>query len=229
LIAREVMTSPPITVAPDTPVSDVAAILLENRISAVPVLNVAGGLVGIVSEGDLLRRTETNTERRRPQWLEFLRDRQTLAAEFVKAHGRQASDVMSADVITVSPDTELADIASLLEKRRIKRVPVVDGGRVVGIVSRANLLHGLAAQRGAPSAASVRAPDAEIRDRVNAMLSERLAIDLPRVNVVVTEGVVFLWGTVSSEEQRRAIIVASEGVPGVTGVEDRLHRDFFPE
>lgn len=223
------MTSPPITVTPDTEVSEIAAILLEKRISAVPVLNEAGRLVGIVSEGDLLRRAETRTERRRPQWLEFLRDRNAMAADFVKSHGRSARDVMSTDVVTIAPDTELADIATLLERRRIKRVPVVEGGRVVGIVSRANLLHGLAARRGGPRPAEVRAPDSDIRDRVNAVLSDRLGIDLPRVNVVVTDGVVFLWGTAGSEEQRRAIVVAAEGVPGVTGVEDRLHRDFFPE
>jgi CBS domain-containing protein len=223
------MTSPPITVTPDTPVAEIAAILIENRISAVPVLDPSGRIVGIVSEGDLLRRREARTERRRSKWLELLLDRNVTAAEFVKTHGRHARDVMTTDVVTVPPDAALAEIASLLERRRIKRVPVVDGGKLVGIVSRANLLHGIAAQRDAPSPAAAQASDAEIRERLNAVLRERLGIDVRRVNVVVTDGVVYLWGTVKSEEQRRAVIVAADGVPGVTTVEDRLHHDWFPE
>lgn len=226
--ARDVMTSPPITVTPGTPVSEIASLLIENRISAVPVLDEAGGILGIVSEGDLLRRAEAKTDRRRPQWLELLLDRNVTAAEFVKTHGSRARDVMTPDVVTVSPDTDLGEIAALLERHRIKRVPVVDGGRLVGIVSRANLLHGLVAYRSNPKPEAVQTTDSDIRDRLSEVLAEHSGVDLRRINVVVREGVVFLWGTVKSENQRRALTVAAESVPGVIRVEDKLHHDWFP-
>lgn len=222
------MTSPPITITPDMPVADVAGLLLENRISAVPVLDVTGKIVGIVSEGDLLRRADAKTERRRSRWLELLLDRNVAAADFVKTHGTHARDVMTHDVVTVAPDADLAEIASLLERRRIKRVPVVDGGKVIGIVSRANLLHGLVAQPRIDRPADVQAQDSEIRSRLNAVLDDIKGVDLRHINVVVKDGAVFLWGTVKSDNQRRALTVAAESVPGVVRVEDKLHRDRFP-
>ena len=226
--ARDVMTSPPITVAPDTPVAEVATVLLENRISAVPVLDAAGRMVGIVSEGDLLRRADAQTERRRPQWLELLLDRNVTAADFVKTHGNLARDVMTGDVVTVRPDTELAEIASVLERRRIKRVPVVDRGKLVGIVSRANLLHGLVAHPHVALPDDVQERDAEIRSRLDEVLRQVPGVNLGRINTVVKDGAVFLWGTVKSENQRRALTVAAESVPGVVRVEDKLHHDRFP-
>lgn len=226
--ARDVMTSPPITVTPDTPVAEIASLLLDNRISAVPVLDRAGGILGIVSEGDLLRRAEAKTDRRRSQWLELLLDRNVTAAEFVKTHGSRAQDVMTPDVVTVSPNTDLAEIAALLERHRIKRVPVVDGGRVIGIVSRANLLHGLVAYRGDLPPEGAQPTDSDIRDQLSKAVGEGLGVDLRRVNIVVKDGVVFLWGTVKSENQRRALTVAAESVPGVLRVEDKLHHDWFP-
>ena len=228
MLAREVMTSPPITVTPDTPVSEVAAILLANRISAVPVLNQAGKLVGIVSEGDLLRRAEAKTERRRSKWLELLLDRNVAAADFVKTHGREAKDVMTTDVVSVGPDTELAEIASRLERRRIKRVPVVEGGKVLGIVSRANLLQALVARPPEAKPDATLRRDAEIRKELIGRLRSIPGVNMQRVNAVVEDGTVFLWGTVKSSDQRRALNVAAESIPGVARVEDRLHLDFFP-
>jgi CBS domain-containing protein len=228
MLARDVMTSPVITVTPDTPVAAVATVLLENRISAVPVLDADGRMTGIVSEGDLLRRADAQTERRRPQWLELLLDRNVTAADFVKTHGNLARDVMTHDVLTVSPDTELSEIASLLERRRIKRVPVVDQGKVVGIVSRANLLRGLVAQPLAALPEDVEARDAEIRVQLDEILSVVPGVDLRRINTVVKDGAVFLWGTVKSDNQRRALTVAAESVPGVVRVEDKLQHDRFP-
>ncbi len=222
------MTSPLITVTPETPVSEVAQLLLENRISAVPVLDAGGKIVGIVSESDLLRRADAQTERRRSPWLELLLDRNVIAADFVKTHGVRARDVMTHDVVTVTPDTELGEIAALLERRRIKRVPVVEGGKVIGIVSRANLLYGLVAHPGGARPAEVQAQDSDIRSRLNAVLDDIHGVDLRRINVVVKDGAVFLWGTVKSDNQRRALIVAAESVPGVLRVEDKLHRDRFP-
>ena len=225
--ARDVMTSPPITVTLDTAITDVAALLLERRISAVPVVDEHGRMVGIISEGDLLRRSESDTERRRPQWLEMLLDPNIQAADFVKTHGTHAGAVMTRDVVAVSPDTDLAEIASLLEQRRIKRVPVVENGVPIGIVSRANLLYGLVAYKTAPSGLQA-ASDPEIQRRVAESLESERWIDLSRINIVVSDGVVHLWGLVKSEDQRRALKVAAEAVPGVRSVEDHLGLDRFP-
>jgi CBS domain-containing protein len=138
--ARDVMVSPVITVKPSASVREVAQLFIERRISAVPVVDERGKLVGIVSEGDLLHREETGTERRRTSWLNFLTAKEALAAEYVKAHARKVSDVMTREVITATPDTPLHEIASTLEKCWIKRVPIVSNGQLVGLVSRANLI-----------------------------------------------------------------------------------------
>lgn len=145
--ADDIMSVDVITVAPDAEITEVARTLIANHISAVPVVNEAGGVIGIVSEGDLMRRPESGTERHPSWWLTFLADTQERAQEFVKSHGQYAKDVMSPKVITVTPETPMEDIAEILEKNRIKRVPVVQDGKLVGIVSRANLLQGLVARR----------------------------------------------------------------------------------
>ena len=141
--AADVMATNVITVRLDTPVATIAGVLLANRISAVPVVNDKDALVGIVSEGDLIHRVEAGTERHRSWWLELLAGKEMLAQEFVKSHARKAADVMTRTVVSVQPDTPLGDIASLLEKHRIKRVPVVINGKIAGIVSRANLIQAL--------------------------------------------------------------------------------------
>jgi CBS domain-containing protein len=228
MLARDVMTSPPITVGPDTSVSEVATLLLERRISAVPVVDPEGRMIGIVSEGDLLRRADAKTERRRSSWMELLLDRNVSAADFVKTHGNRASDVMTRSVVTVAPDADLADIAALLERKRIKRVPVVENDRIVGIVSRANLLHGLVAHPKPTPVAGGADSDATIRENIDAALAGLSGVDLRRINVVVKDAVVYLWGTVKSDNQRRALTVAAENAPGVVRVEDNLHGDTFP-
>jgi CBS domain-containing protein len=141
--ARDVMTLGVVTVGPDMPVAQVAKLMLDNRISGVPVLT-DDKLVGIVSEGDFLRRAELGTERHHSRWLEIFATGTSLAGEYVKTHGQTAGDIMSRDVVTVAPDTSLGDVATILESKHIKRVPVVEEGRLVGIISRANLLHALA-------------------------------------------------------------------------------------
>jgi CBS domain-containing protein len=224
--ARDVMTAPVITVQPSTPVAEIATLLLERRISAVPVVDGEGRVVGIVSEGDLLRRGETRTDRQRPRWLEMMVNRDLQAAEFVKEHGACARDVMTADVVSVDPDTDLASIARLLEQRRIKRVPVIENGRPIGIVSRANLLRALVAYRQAPSGFDAKS-DPEILRQVEERLRAEPWVDLNRLNVVVSDGVVHLWGSVESEDRRRALKVAAESVPGVRQVESHLSPDWF--
>jgi CBS domain-containing protein len=218
--AADVMVSAVISVRPNARVEEVAGILLANRISAVPVMDEEGELLGIVSEGDLMRRPEAGTERRRSWWLEHLMGKQVLAAEYVKSHSHKISDVMTRSVITATPDTPLGEIATLLEKNRIKRVPIVQNGKVVGIVSRANLLQALATlpTKGATTA---RADDSEIRDQV----ISRLNAELWRpslLNVTVYDGNVDLWGFVTSNDEKKAARIAAEGVAGVKSINDHL-------
>src|SRR5215212_12209142 len=132
------MTAPVITTTPDTPIRDIASLLLEHRISGLPVVE-NGRVVGIVSEGDLLRRAEIGTERRRSKWLDALIDPNIQAADFSASRGVLARDVMTREIVSVRPEAELSEIAKLLEQHHIKRVPVIDGDRLLGIVSRANL------------------------------------------------------------------------------------------
>ena len=220
--ARDVMTAPVISVAPETTVQEIAALLIERRISALPVLDAQGRLVGIVSEGDLMRRPETGTERR--SWLAAFFGPERQAAEFVRTHGHTAGDVMTREVVSVPPDAELATIVDLLERRRIKRVPVVEDDRVIGVVSRANLLHALAAQPAAPRAT---ATDASIRAALQKELASHAWLDSQRLNIVVSDGVVHLWGLMRSEEERRAVRIAAESIFGVSGVEEHFSPDWF--
>ena len=219
--AKDVMTIDVVTVSPDTEVSDIAKLLLERHISALPVVDGDGGVVGIVSEGDLLHRRETDTEKHRNWWLGFLVGSEQRAAEYSKSHGTKASEIMSREVVTVNEDAQLGDIAELLEIRRIKRVPVLRDGKLVGIVSRANLLHGLAARREevgpAPSS-----DDRTIRETIIETVRQEGWVTHGTLNVLVDNGVVELWGWVDSPEERQALKVAAENVQGVKEVRDRL-------
>ncbi len=217
--AADVMVTSVITVGPQASVQEVAKLLLTNRISGLPVVSDQGDLVGIVSEGDLLHRAEAGTGRRRPWWLAILTGRDVLAAEYVREHSFKVADVMTRHVITATPDTSLQDIAHLLEKNGIKRVPIVDDGRLVGIVSRANLLQALASgtKKGetAPS-------DGTIREDVMARLRAKSWTRPSLVNVIVQDGTVELWGIVNSQTEKRAVRVAAEVTPGVRAVNDNL-------
>lgn len=218
--AHDVMVSPAITVKTRSSVKDVAKLLLEHRISAVPVVDDDGRLVGVVSEGDLLHRAEAGTERHRSWWLQILAGDDTLANEFVKSHGRRVGDVMTRDVITARPDTPLHDIATLLEKNLIKRVPIVDQkGHLLGIVSRANLIQAVASGR---DEEDVEASDAAIRDTLLEELKKQQWAHTMLLNVTVTEGIVTLWGMTNSDAERKALRVAAEEIPGVRAVNDNL-------
>jgi CBS domain-containing protein len=221
MIAADVMVSNVITVRPDTSVEKIAETLLANRISAVPVVNEAGGLVGIVSEGDLIHRVEAGTERHRSWWLELLTGKEILAREFVKSHARKAADVMTRPVITVKPSTPLGELASLLEKHRIKRVPVVNDGKIVGIVSRANLVQALV-RIGNEAAPAASVEDSTLYDNILAQLRSTSWADASNISVVVNNGTVELWGIVDSEIEKNAIRVAVEVTPGVRQVSNRL-------
>jgi CBS domain-containing protein len=226
--AKDVMTTQVITVSPDATVRDIAHLLVDNHISALPVVDDAGTVVGIVSEGDLIRREEIGTEpRKRSWWLALFEEGETLAEEYIKTHGARAGDIMTRDPITVAPEAPLGEIAQLLESRRIKRVPVVDGGKLVGIVSRANIIQGLAALRSQP-AQPVAASDEEIREHIAALLNDAPWTSVGTVNVIVREGVVELWGTVESQAERDAARIAIEAVPGVKRVIDHRGRVGYP-
>lgn len=217
------MTSPVITVRTDTAVLDVVKLMLDNAVSALPVVDDNDVLLGLVSEGDLIRRSELGARDYSSWWLAAIGGKVRLAEEFVKTHGMQADDIMTRDLVTVDEDTLVWQIAETLEKHKIKRVPVVRNDKVVGIVSRANLLQALAAQREQITQMPSH-DDRNLRDRVLNMLSQEPWSDLPHLNVVVQGGVVHYWGRVHSEEARQALQVAARAVPGVVDVVDHTHK-----
>jgi len=215
---RDVMTPNVVSVRDDESIVKAARLMLQNRISGLPVVNANGALVGVVTEGDFLRRGELGTSRQRPKWLEFLVGPGRLANEYVHQSGRKVAEVMTPDPLTVGEDDSLETVVKLMESRRIKRLPVMRAGQMVGIISRANLVHALASlARETPPAT---ADDAEIRDRVLAALAN--AHWAFGVNVVVKDGVAEIWGTIMDERERKGCIVAVENVPGVKQVHDHL-------
>jgi CBS domain-containing protein len=219
--ARDVMASHVISVGPDLDLKAVANTLVANGISAVPVVAIDGSVVGIVSEGDLMRRAVSAAERKRSRWLETFSSAEQLMVAFVKAHGRKAKDVMTRQVISVSPDTSLQEIADLFEKHGIKRVPVIENGRLVGIVSRANLVQALAT-RGL-ALVDVEEADEALRKVILSNLRKVPWTNaLTMIDVIVDHGVVNLWGVVRNEEEKNAIRVAAEATPGVQAVNDHL-------
>lgn len=217
--AVDIMSSRVISVAPTAPVRTAIRIMLQNRISGLPVIDEAGRLVGIVSEGDFLRRAETGTERRRPDWLEFLLGPGRLADEYVHTHGRNVADVMTTEVVTVGPEAPLSDIVDLMQRKRIKRLPVVAKDRVIGMVTRSNLLQGMAA---AHAGGQAPADDELLRTRILAEIQKLPWTPRASLNVVVREGTVHLWGTILEDRQRRAMCLAAENVAGVKEVHDHL-------
>ncbi len=218
--AKDVMTPRVITVEPGATILHAVRLLLQNRISGLPVVDANGELVGIVTEGDLLRRAETQTARRRPRWLEFLTGPGKLAEEYGRSHGRKVSEVMTPRPNTITEETALEDIVQIMEKRRIKRLPVMRGEKLVGIVSRANLLHALASV--AKEAKATEASDAKIRDQLLAELGNQPWAPIGLVNILVRDGVVELWGAITDERERYPLVVAAENIPGVKGVRDHL-------
>lgn len=217
--AGDVMTTDVVAVGPETSVQEIAQTLLEHRISAVFVVDGEGRPIGVVSEGDLMRRAETDTVRSRSWWLRAFVDSDTLAQEYAKAHGRHARDVMTRSVVRVAEDADLADVATLLETHRIKRVPVVRDDRIVGVVSRANLLRALASMS---AKGTVSAADRAIRDGLRVKFSSQSWVIAHDTNVLVEDGVVQLWGRAVSEDARSAMRAAADSTPGVKAVEDHL-------
>jgi CBS domain-containing protein len=220
MIARDVMTLAVFTVKPTTSVKDVARLFMEQRISAVPVVDDQGKIVGIVSEGDLVHRSEISTERRHPWWLDLMAGDEFLTAEeYIKAHAKRVADIMTRNVITAKPDTPLHEIAETLEKYGIKRLPIVRDGKLVGIVSRANLVQAIATSG---SKLDVPLSDTTVREKLLADLNEQKWGHTALLNVTVNGGVVDLWGFIESDTERKAIRVAAEATPGVRAVNDHM-------
>ncbi len=217
--AKDIMATTVVAVRPDTSVNDVASLLAKRRISAVPVIDNESGLVGIVSEDDLIHRDEFGNARHPAWWLRLLDADQEKAIAYVKSHGRIASDVMTRNVVTVEPETSLKDVAKILETRRIKRVPVVQNGKVIGIVSRANLLQALAMDK---VNHTIAVDDEIIRRLILNVLRTKTGLGGHNINVIVSEGVVHLWGAVHSEDERRAVVIAAESARGAKQIEDNL-------
>jgi len=221
MLARDIMTVTVIAVTAETSVPDVANILIANRISAVPVVDGAGAPLGIVSEGDLMRRPESGTEPQHSWWLRLIESPRDHAVEYVKSHGLTAGDVMTAPAITVAANATVGEIARLLDRRHIKRVPVVSNGRIIGIVSRSNLIQALAGRHGIRTAKS-NGDDRQLRQRIIDEIGDGARISVPFVNVIVTDGMVELRGNVSSNLDKAAVRVAAESIAGREKVSDHV-------
>jgi CBS domain-containing protein len=218
--AIDVMVRKVVTVRPDTDVADATKLLAEHDVSALPVLDQDGNLIGVLSEADLIHRAEIGTEKRRPWWLEAVTGASTLAEEFAKSHGKKVGEVMTTGVISVTEETPLSEIAALFERKRIKRVPVVKDGKLVGIVSRANLIKALASVVGRIDQHDE--TDRQIRLELQSRLQEQKWTDFGSRNITVSNGVVHLWGLVGSEAERKALLALAENVSGVSRVADEM-------
>ncbi|UVC17946.1 CBS domain-containing protein [Mesorhizobium onobrychidis] len=218
--AEAIMTAPVIGIEPTASISDAAGLMLSKKISGLPVIRSDGTLVGIVSEGDFLRRGELGTKHKRPRWLEFLVSPGRAADEYVQANGRRIEEVMTADVVTASPGALLSDIVELMTQHHVKRVPVVDSGKVVGIVTRSDLLRALLSIL--PDAAPTVADDEQIRQRILAELARQKWAGKDMIDVTVDKGMVELGGAIFDERERQAATVAAENVAGVRAVKDNL-------
>ena len=218
--AIDVMVRDVVTVHPDTDVADAIKLLAERDVSALPVLDKDGNLVGVLSEADLIHRAEIGTEKHRPWWLEAVTGATALAEEFAKSHGKKVGEVMTDGVISVSEETPLSEIAALFERKRIKRVPVVKSGKLVGIVSRSNPIQALASAAGRVDQRDE--TDRRIRLDLLSRMQDQSWTDFGSRNVTVSDGGVHLWGLVGSEAERKALLALAEGIPGVSRVSDEM-------
>ncbi|WP_434667013.1 CBS domain-containing protein [Paraburkholderia sp. A3BS-1L] len=221
--AIDVMATAVVLARPDMTIQETAKMLADHRISGMPVVDRDGKLVGMVTEGDLLHRTEIGTGmKRRGRLSEFFTSTRELASEYVKEHSRRLSEVMTTDVVTATEETPLAEIAELMDRHRIRRVPVLRDGKVTGLVSRASLIRVLASV-GPDLRNSITRSDSEIRQAILTELGRNRWALQPQ-NVIVTNGVAHLWGVIKSEDEREAIRIAAENIPGVREV--KCHLDY---
>lgn len=218
--ASDVMARNLVTIGHGAPVAEAVRLMLDNGISGLPVLDDGGKVVGILTEGDLLRRSETGTERHRPRWFEILIGPGRMAGEYVRTHGRKVDEIMTRDLVKVTENTPLDQIVELMERRRIKRIPVFDGELLVGIVSRADLLRAL--MLAIDKEASAPHSDDEILQHILAELANAAWVPRDGLAITVKDGVVDLNGVILDEKEREALRVVAENAPGAKGVEDYL-------
>ena len=217
--AHQIMTRSVVTVTPETTILEAANLMLQRHVSGLPVVDATGKLVGIVSEGDFLRRSEIGTQRKRGRWLRLILGAGKAAAEFVHEHGRKVSEVMTRDPLTITEETALDEIVATMENNGVKRLPVMRGDKLVGIVSRANLLQAVASlSRDVPDPT---ADDDHIRRRIVDALEKNDWCPFG-VNVVVRDGIVHLTGVITEERSRQAAVVCAENIEGVKKVHDHL-------
>lgn len=216
IMAREVLTVPP-----EASVREVASLMLERRISGIPVVDAEGRVLGVVSEGDLIRRPEIDTDQASRGWLSIFVSEEEQARDFVKSHGRRAREVMTQPAVCVAPDTPLDEAVRIMERHRIKRLPVLEHGKLVGLMTRADVVRALLQRRPGLSAGH---SDRELRERIEAVLRSEGWAASAYIAVEVEGGVVRLWGTVESVAQREAILLAVGGLDGVKEVQAHLGR-----
>jgi CBS domain-containing protein/ribosomal protein S17 len=225
MLAHEIMSRHVITVDAEASVSEAIKTMLSHRVSVLPVVNPDGKLVGILSEGDFVRRAEIGTEKRRGRWLTLLAGADQAALDFARQHGRKVSEIMTPSPITISENTPLEQVVRLMESRNLKRFPVMRGDDIVGMVTRTDFLTAIA--NASLEIRRVSNADDEIRNSITAALSQ--AAWRPRaLKVAVRDGVVTLRGTVKSDNARKAVMVAAENVSGVTRVDDQLTKITYP-
>ena len=221
--ADEVMTPSPTTIAPDASIVEAVRLMLGARVSGLPVVDAAGRLVGVITEGDLLARAELGTGKKRARWHEFLFGPGRSAEDFVHSHGRRVEEVMTATPITVAPSAGLDEVVGLMIERRVKRLPVVDGDRLLGVVSRADVLRALSgAFAAAGDGTCPPVADADLITRIKAALAGESWAPTTSIDIRASNGRVELWGSILDERQRTAIRVAVENVPGVLAIADHM-------
>lgn len=218
--ASDIMQRELITATVETAIDDAVRLMVRHRISGLPVVDGTGAVVGILSEGDLLRRTELGTEASVPAWIGWLAGQGRAAREYVRGHARKVGEVMTAPAITVAPQTEVAEVVALMESRRIKRVAVVQGGRLVGILTRSDLMRALESLL--PKMDTGPVADAELRRRLLSSLRQQRWAPRASVDVKVENGVAELLGVITDEQIREAMRVLFENTPGVRSVVDHL-------
>lgn len=217
---RQVMTSNPTTIGPDATVAEAMQQMLEKKISGIPVLDQAGMLLGIVTEGDVMRRAELGTERQRPRWLSYLLSPGRLAAEYSRTHGRKVQEIMTRDVVTVTVDASLEEAVQKFEKLHVKRIPVVDGDQLVGVLSRSDLMRmflSLPQPKGRGDAT-----DATLTRRIQEEMDRQPWCPRNNVRISVVQGVATIDGVVIDERTREALCVLLENIDGVSHVVDHL-------
>ena len=222
--AQDVMTKTVATVRQDTSIQEIAALMVEKHISGIPVLDDSGKVLGMVSQSDLLHRAEVGTERKHKWWFRILADNKDMAREYAKAHGLRAGDVMTRYVISVKADAELSDVAEILDNNRIKRAPVIEGDRLVGIITRGDLVRALSLSQLAKGASKTKVENGALHKSLQQRIRSQpwLGADQSHINLAIKDGVVELWGFIETEDQHKALRVLVEETEGVTSIVDKM-------